>query len=155
LWAYYANRNYGFCIEYDFQKAKTLPVEFKRKLIRFYRVRYQEAQEFSFIPLLEWYLGGKEDQEAFGEENYHTMVSLITKLPDWKHEKEWRLFLCDVENKLQVDLVSGLILDERILGHPNTCSLISLAKERGWRLTVRRKNITNTRHIYGDWSEEK
>ena len=72
-----------FCIEYDFQKARTLSSEAKRKLISLYRVEYQEKQEdYSFIPLMEYYLGAKQDIQKIQSETYNMLTRLITKKID-------------------------------------------------------------------------
>jgi len=78
---------------------------------------------------------------------------MITKRVDWKPEKEWRIFLNNVEHKLPADLISGIILDERILNTENANKLIALAKERGWTLTVRQKNLVQTAHKYIPYEE--
>ena len=156
MWAYYANNNRGFCIEYDFQKARALPSEAKRKLISLYRVEYQEKQEdYSFIPLMEYYLGAKQDIQKIQSETYNMLTRLITKKIDWKHEKEWRLFLSNTENKQYIDLVSGIIIDERVLNTENAKRLIELSNKHGWSITVRRKNITTTKHIYEKMEQAK
>ncbi len=156
MWAYYANNNRGFCIEYDFQKTRALPSEAKRKLISLYRVEYQEKQEdYSFIPLMEYYLGAKQDIQKIQSETYNMLTKLITKKIDWKHEKEWRLFLSNTENKQYIDLVSGIIIDERVLNTENAKRLIELSNKRGWSITVRRKNITTTKHIYEKMEQAK
>jgi hypothetical protein len=156
MWAYYSNNNRGFCIAYDFQKARALPSEAKRKLISLYRVEYQEKQEdYSFIPLMEYYLGAKQDIQKIQSETYNMLTRLITKKIDWKHEKEWRLFLSNTENKQYIDLVSGIIIDERVLNTENAKRLIELSNKRGWSITVRRKNITTTKHIYEKMEQAK
>ena len=40
-----------------------------------------------------------------------TLTYMITKLSRWKEEKEWRIFLfnLDEKNKIFADIVSGLI----------------------------------------------
>ena len=149
MWAYYSNNNHGFCIEYDFQKARSLPFEAKRKLISLFRVEYQAVQEdFSFIPLMEYYLGAKRDKQKMQNETYTILKRLLTKKIDWQHEKEWRLFLTNVKNKQYIDLVSGIIIDERVINTQNATRLIELSNDRGWSITIRKKNITTTKHIY-------
>ena len=41
MWGLYANSNKGFCIEYDFQKAKLFSIELKKKIINTYKVIYR------------------------------------------------------------------------------------------------------------------
>ena len=58
--------------------------------------------------------------------------------------------LCNLgeNNKIFADIVSGIILDERVLEMGNGKKLISLAKERNWAIKVRKKNRLGTGHIY-------
>lgn len=104
---------------------------------------------------MEYYLGAKQDIQKIQSETYNMLTRLITKKIDWKHEKEWRLFLSNTENKQYIDLVSGIIIDERVLNTENAKRLIELSNKRGWSITVRRKNITTTKHIYEKMEQAK
>lgn len=154
MWAYYAYSNKGFCIEYDFSKALLLPPEARRLLISTYKVIYKETKEpFSFIHILDYILQGQQDTQEFQKVNYEMLTRMITKRAEWQTEKEWRIYLYNVEHRLNTDLVSRIILDERIANTENAKKLISLAKERGWDLTVRTKNDTLTAHRYIPYQE--
>lgn len=152
MWAYYANNNEGFCIEYDFTKVRLLSENIRRQLISVYRVVYSDVQEeFSFGPLLEWYLGGK-NPALLNRENKFTLGCMLTKKSAWQHEQEWRIFLTDIENKLYADIVSGIVIDERALHTKNGGSLIKLAQRRGWSIMLRSLSVTKTKHIYSPYS---
>ena len=150
MWAHYADSNQGFCIEYDFSKSLTLPIEIQRLLISTYRVVYKEEKEpFSFIHTIDCFLGDRQGTEEFRQISYEILTQLITKKIEWQYEKEWRVFLFHIQgNRLLADLVSRIIIDERIINTDNAQKLISLAKERGWNLTVRTKNLVQTAHKY-------
>ena len=52
MWGLYANSNRGFCIEYDFRRAKEMPIAMKRKLCCLFQIIYmKEIKEFSFEKL--------------------------------------------------------------------------------------------------------
>ena len=151
MWAYYANSNKGFCIEYDYDKVKDLPFDKKKLLISLYKVVYKDNfDEYSFSDMLQYYLGGKKDDELLKRANMQTLTAMITKLSRWKEEKEWRIFLfnLDEKNKIFADIVSGLILDERIMHSENGIKLLNLAKERNWSVTIRKRTRIGTGHLY-------
>lgn len=155
MWAYYANSNKGFCIEYDYNKVKNLLFDKKRLLISLYKVVYKDSfDEYSFSDMLQYYLGGKKDDELLKRANMQTLTAMITKLSRWKEEKEWRIFLfnLDEKNKIFADIVSGLILDERIMNSENGIKLINLAKERNWIVTIRKRTRIGTGHLYEKYS---
>lgn len=155
MWAYYANSNKGFCIEYDYNKVKNLPFGKKRLLISLYKVVYKDCfDEYSFSDMLQYYLGGKKDYELLKRANMQTLTCMITKLGRWKEEKEWRIFLfnLDEKNKIFADIVSGLILDERIMNSENGIKLLNLAKEKNWSVTIRKRTRIGTGHLYEEYS---
>lgn len=148
MWAYYADSNNGFCIEYNFNLAKALPLDIKRKLVSLFKVEYKtEEVGYSFIPLLKWYMSG-QDPAVYTDEGMAIFSHLITKKQGWQHEREWRLFLTNTEHKLIADIVSGIIIDERALTCENGQKLITLAQTRGWKVSIRRTTITKKGHSY-------
>ena len=156
MWAHYANSNKGFCIEYDFNKVKGLPAKDKRYFISMYKVIYKETlDEYSFVPMLEYYFSGKTDKEKLKQANMDTLLRLITKDPEWDKEKEWRIFLCNLDdNKIFADIVSSIIIDERVLKNENAKKLIDLAQKKGWGIKVRKNNSIGTKHIYEELKSE-
>lgn len=154
MWAYYANSNKGFCIEYDYNKVKNMQLDKKRLLISLYKVIYKKQfEEHSFVDMLQYFIGGKKDKELLKKANMQAISHMITKLDKWKEEKEWRIFLCNLDsnNKIFVDMVSGVILDERITEIDNGKKLISLAHENNWKIRIRKKNRNGTDHYYEDY----
>ncbi len=154
MWAYYANSNKGFCIEYDFNKAPRLKTEIWRKLTSIYKVIYKdEPEEFSFMRILDYIMNGQTDKEEYKSIAYDMMLKLLTKKGSWDHEKEWRILLYNIENKLYADLVSGIIIDDRAIETDNAKELLELCEEREWPITVRTKNVIHTKHEYISYDE--
>ena len=52
-----------------------------------------------------------EDQEEYKRIAFDFLTKMLTKKDGWKHEKEWRILLPNIDNKLYVNLVSGIIID--------------------------------------------
>lgn len=151
MWAHYANSNKGFCIEYDLNKIKNLTLQAKRKLLFLYKVTYKEdIEQFSFDSMNEFMMSDRDDKKLLYQADMDLFLALLTKSPDWKYEREWRFMLCNLgnKNKIFADIVSGIILDERVLKMENGKKLISLAKERNLVIKVRKKNRLGTSHIY-------
>lgn len=151
MWGLYANSNKGFCIEYDYNKLLKMPYEIKRRLINLYRVVYEDQLgEYSFMDMHKYMLTGKTNLELFRKANMEMLTKMITKHSDWQAEKEWRIFLCNLDdnNKIYADLVSGVIIDERVIQEPNALKLIELCRKRGWTVKVRKKNRTAVNHVY-------
>lgn len=150
MWGLYANSNRGFCIEYDFRRAKELSIAIKRKLCCLFQIMYlKEIKEFSFEKLDRYFFSEFQDTALYAEINQEILSHLLSKEIIWKNEKEWRLLLFELkDNRLYADLVSGLIIDERVLQTNNAKTLIRLAEDRGWNIKVRKVNVLGTKHFY-------
>lgn len=154
MWAYYADSNKGFCIEYDYNKAKSFPIEEKKVLINTLKVNYNKwEKEFSFIKLLKYFLTGKKDDELYLAANKEIIEELLSKEENqWSHEREWRILLSNAENVFFADLVSAIYIDERCITDKNckeNCEkLIELCKTKKWKIILRKTNRTNTAHTY-------
>lgn len=154
MWGLYANSNRGFCIECDFRRAKELPVTIKRKLCCLFQIMYmKEIKEFSFEKLDRYFFSEFQDTALYVEINQEYFSHLLSKEIVWKNEKEWRLLGFErKDNRLYADLVSGVIIDERVIQTENAKTLIRLAKERGWSIKVRKMNVLGTKHFYEEYS---
>lgn len=158
MWGLYANGNRGFCIEYDFNKAKLLNAESKRLLMALFKIVYKEKLDyFSFKKLISCAILGKMDLDLQREFFLSTASALLTKTSNWSNEKEWRIMIGNLgkNNKIFADIVSAIIIDERILQHDNGKKLIELAREKGWSVKVRRRNILGTEHVYSKLNREE
>ncbi len=149
MWAYYGNNNEGFCIEYDLQKIKLLPTETKRKLLCLYKIIYEDKEEYSFYEIIKGYFEDEAGIELDKKLAADVMQQVITKKEAWKQEKEWRFYLNKLENSaFPLDIVSGIIIDKRVIDKNNTKKLIALCKRKGWTVRVRSVNALNTGHEY-------
>ena len=153
MWGLYANSNRGFCIEYNLWKAQSLPIMVKRKLCNLFRMIYvDKVQEFSFAKIDRYFFHEFQDKELYAEINKELLGQLLSKEIGWRNEKEWRLLEFELtDNRLYADIVSGLIIDERVIQTENAKTLIRLAKERGWGIKVRKMNVLGTKHFYEEY----
>ncbi|MBR4237530.1 DUF2971 domain-containing protein [bacterium] len=148
MWAYYTD-NKGFCIEYDFNNVKNLPIEKKRLFISFYKVIYNDNKgRCSFILDIKYFLGGNKDKALLAKANNEMITQLLTKQEKWKEEREWRLFVCNIENKLFADLVTAIYIDNSMIDTDNGRKLLALAKQHNWNVYIRKLNYIGTEHIY-------
>ncbi len=150
MWAFYSDNNRGFCIEYDFNKAREFDIVKKKKLLNTYSVIYNnEVGEYSFVNTLKYILTGQKDHKLYLEANLNLFTQLMTKQEDWSFEKEWRIMLNNLEdNKVPFDLVSSIVIDERVLETEEAQSLIDLCKERNWGVLIRKTQYINVAHKY-------
>ena len=150
LWAFYANNNQGFCIEYDFNKAKKFDIEKKKLLLNTYKIIYSDkVDDYSFVKILQYILTGKQDDKLYLEANLDLFSQLMTKQADWSFEKEWRIMLCNLEDcKVYLDLVSKIIIDERILETKESKQLINLCKQKRWGVLIRKTQYINVAHEF-------
>lgn len=145
LWAYYSD-NKGFCIEYDYNKADSMDYDKKRKLIHTFKVVYKDKESFSLIPTFKAAIN--KDEEMLKKENKRANMQILTKKKGWSNENEWRLLLENLnDNKLFLDLVSAIIIDDRSIDTENAQKLINLAKINNWNVMVRKRDIYN-KHYY-------
>ena len=154
MWGLYANDNKGFCIEYDFKKAKAQPFDKKRLLVSLFKVQYaEELEKYSFVDMQKYFMTGKQDKDLLAKANKDALNKMITKTKEWEHEKEWRIFLynLDENNKIYADIVSGIIIDERALGFDNAKKLIDLCKQHNWSIKIRRRCKNGTKHVYEEY----
>lgn len=156
MWAYYADSNKGYCIEYDFNKGLLFDVTIKKVLLSLFKIKYHANKpQFSYINIVKYILSNSNNK------NYEVLINrsiyeqLLIKNRHWKNELEWRILTISTgkendinENKLPVDLVSSLYINECMLNTENARLLISLGKERGWNIYVRSINSLHTKHEY-------
>lgn len=159
MWAYYADSGQGFCIEYDYNLAKKLDPLAKCILLNSYKVVYTNSpQEVLSERLAEVSLFSPNDMELQEKLNYDIFERLLTKEVCWEHEREWRIAFVNNNfndnsenydcNRIPVDIVSAIIIDERSLEKTNAKKLIRLCKKRGWTIKIRRRHLYDTAHTY-------
>ena len=100
MWSHYANKHFGFCLEYDFThtmvkrypdlnmaKIMLLPVIYSKKRPLLSRVLTNSKIMFPY------YKTGKMPMEVVESIVY----GLLFKSPDWSYEREWRIIGMDME----------------------------------------------------------
>lgn len=100
MWSHYANKHFGFCLEYDFThtmvkrypdlsmaKIMLLPVIYSEKRPLLSRVLTNSKI------MLSYYKTGKMPMEVVESIVY----GLLFKSPDWSYEREWRIIGMDME----------------------------------------------------------
>jgi len=73
MWSHYADKHTGYCLEFSTQ----LPESFFPEMVR--HVHYQEN-----YPVVRLF-ASDQDPDELGK------LAFLTKAPDWKYEKEWRV----------------------------------------------------------------
>lgn len=150
MWAYYGDESRGFCIEYDFNKGKGLSKTFKSVLLLMCKVKYANRRKrFTFINMIdELVRHGGQDKEATARINKQIFEQITLKNKAWQHEKEWRLIVDTKMQKLPVDIVSAIYIDESMISTEKGQMLVTLAKERNWRIYKRSINYTHCKFEY-------
>lgn len=148
MWAYYGNDNKGFCIEYDFNKVLNLSLDNKRILLNLFKIEYSSKKEkFSFSKILKAIIL-EEPIEEKNRINMAVMKQLLTKNRDWDHEREWRIVVSTEANEFKVDLVSAIIVDRDMVETEKGKRLINLAREKGWKIYIRKLSELGTTFEY-------
>lgn len=133
MWSDYSGGS-GFCIEYDFNKALSTQKNSQRLLLSIYKVTYVDNRKpYSFKDDISLLLSGNGNQML----KRNIIKELTTKLTKWSKEQEWRIFLNNIDNRVFIDIVSSIILDESFIDTDNGKRLIKLATERKWKLYKR------------------
>lgn len=140
MWAYYANNNQGFCIEYDYSKVPYANLLEKRILTSTYPVVYGQKKRFELHKFLENFI--IPDTHNLDELNKDALREYCTKDKSWCNEQEWRIWfaprgLFDKGYKINVDIVSAIYIDACMYENRKAKSLMSLARKRGWKVFIR------------------
>lgn len=146
MWAYYS-KNKGFVIEYDFNSLLNQDISIIKKCISMYKVNYtDEYEQYNLYESFVDTLGGKErDHYSSGKD---IINQLTRKNSCWSNEKEWRIILANVDNRLGADLVSAVYIDSSFLEDDKAKQLIELANERGWNIYTRKLNAKERKYDY-------
>lgn len=156
MWGYYADSGKGFCIEYDYHKAACLNSQYKWYILNTFMVEYSECpKEISFQFLIDQLIHEKEDPSlylSFAQSVFH---QFLRKEKCWEYENEWRIVLSEVDSQVPIDIVSGVIIDERSMDTENAKRLIQLCRQRNWSVKIRKCNVFQTAHSYEDYIEQE
>ena len=112
MWAHYADKNRGICVEYDFTKSNDPDVIFLQNCI--FPVIYSPKRPQ--IPVV------IESRGHFSyyahEDNYgltEKYLFLLTKGLEWKYEREWRMILQESKNRVfKFPIISKIYLGVNI-----------------------------------------
>lgn len=136
MWAYYCN-NAGICIEYDFNKVKTLQEKFFFSQMQ--KVKYGQKKKYNYVETIK--LKSGKDENLIREADREIIEQLLTKDESWSTEDEWRVVMNDENNytgkRLYTDIVSGVYLDFSVMEDKKAKRIIELAKANGWEIHVR------------------
>lgn len=156
MWGYYADSGRGFCIEYDYSRAKSLDVTAMHYLISTFKVNYTDTPQGIPAELLaEANIFQPDNPNVLQQMQCATFDQILTKEKCWENEREWRIVLGNIDCKIPVDIVSAIIIDERALNKTNAKKLIRLCKKHDWTVKVRKSHIHNTFHSYEDLDVER
>jgi len=156
MWGYYADAGKGFCIEYDFAKAKTMGSNAMRYLLNTFKVKYSDVPRQMPMDLLAESMFFRPDDRFLKEQITRSLLEcVLSKDLCWEHEKEWRIVIGDIECKVPIDIVSSVIIDERALSKTNAQKLIRLCRKKGWTVKIRKNHIYDTSHSYEELSEKR
>lgn len=88
MWAHYADKHQGFCLEYDFCSSLD-SIEQKLALLGLFPVIYQKNR----LNLNDLFLHFRDHFSLNDKVGYvfHNLIILLTKYDIWKYEREWRL----------------------------------------------------------------
>ncbi|MBP5551467.1 MAG: DUF2971 domain-containing protein [Bacilli bacterium] len=148
LWDIYSEKN-GFCIEYDFNKARTLSTGIKRKLLMTLKVEYLDnLKRFSIYSFLEKMMENDVDDDFKDEQKRLIMEQVTSKKKCYISEQEWRIIQYKTDHMMYADIVSSIIIDEKGLDDPWAKDLINIARENNLKILVRRFSRYNNEYIY-------
>lgn len=157
MWGYYADSGQGFCIEYDFSRAKSLGATAMRYLLNTFKIHYTDTpQEIPMELFAELNFFDPNNPDIIKKPNMRLVMDrLLTKEQCWENEREWRIVFGSATCRIPVDIVSAVIIDERAVEKTNAKKLICLCKKRGWPVKVRESQTYNTFHSYHSYEERK
>ena len=85
--------------------------------------------------------------------NVKITKSFITKSESWSHENEWRIIAGDNVERIECDLVCGIIIDESNISTNSAFKLIKLCLDKGWYVKVRVLDKDELRFKYINYFE--
>ena len=154
MWGYYADSGRGFCIEYDYNLAKRNDKESIRRLLHTFKVEYLNTpRQFPVELIAKWMLPQENSLQLEHDLKLALLKQMLWKDICWEHEQEWRVALGIIDSRVSIDIVSGIIIDERSANQPNAQKLIRLSKKRGWSIVVRKNCAYAASHKYEKLSE--
>lgn len=139
MWAHYANKHKGFCIEYDLSKTKDNDF-----LVNLHPVIYSNTRA-SIPPSLFDFTDTNNIKISSSNQSISDLLcAMLTKSDVWKYEDEWRLLLYDEveklhDNKFSVDSISKIVLGCQIEERYEK-ELMEICKNNGYHLSKMKLN---------------
>jgi hypothetical protein len=135
MWAHYANKHKGFCVEYDLAHTKSSTF-----LVNLNPVLYSKKRPTVPMSLFD-YTDLKNIKISTNNLSIADLILALLKKSDiWQYEEEWRLILYDkagkelVENKFCIDCISKIILGCNMESKFENI-LIDICKNKGLHLS--------------------
>lgn len=139
MWQNYADKEKGYCIEYDFQEYENLDF--------LYPVMYQDNRETNLvINLIATFIGHMIDGMNYKEivvDKSQVMRMFLTKDTKWKYQKEWR-FLGDANKKLSAPRIHAIYIGKN-MSKLNQKKIIDYCQKHN--ITVHMKDKKNIKQI--------
>lgn len=108
MWAHYAEKHKGFCIEFDIPKDRTGYPDFDKNHSALLPVIYSDNRpDLTDTILTSDYIA---TLESSNEINGEILYSLLHKSKNWEYEKEWRIICTNNEKTLHIPLISAIYL---------------------------------------------
>lgn len=141
MWSHYADSHKGFVLEYDFKNLNNTCDACNKKDICNDRVMHNlfpiiyDSKRYDGTSFVESYLGKRLGLYAnINDVMFYTKASLH-KSPQWKYEKEWRLFLSKNNStelsSLNMQMKPNAIYFGSAISSINKKILSAMAKEKG------------------------
>lgn len=134
MWAHYANKHKGFCVEYDLEKTQDFDL-----LVNLHPVIYSKKR--ASVPTSLFDLS-ELDNIKISTSNISTadlLCALLTKSRVWDYEDEWRLLLHDKveglhECKFEINCIGKVILGCQIEKQHEE-KIAAICKKKGYHLS--------------------
>ena len=142
MWAHYANKHYGFCLEYDFSLTvdvtnDTFSNLLKAQLMLFpvsYRKERMLINDLMNLPNL----------QDIHLRNSEILFSMLTKSDHWAYEDEWRILLFNDNNSLKLPPPKKIYLGHNI-ENAALERIQNIAKEKN-NIPVYKMQLTNDQY---------
>lgn len=132
MWSHYANKHYGFCLEYDFTATVSYqPNDLLTAQLMLFPVHYSDER-----PLLSKALFDTKNLFNYKKNNMlptvaseKIMYGLLGKSSDWGYEKEWRIFQLGNKDTKKLPKARKVFLGANIENSPKQ-RIMEIAKKK-------------------------
>lgn len=132
MWSHYANKHYGFCLEYDFTATVSYqPNDLLTAQLMLFPVHYSDER-----PLLSKALFDTKNLFNYKKNNMlpavafeKIMYGLLGKSSDWDYEEEWRIFQLGNKDTMKLPKARKVFLGANIENSPKQ-RIMEIAKKK-------------------------